>query len=38
VILLVTVLLLWKVKKLPEPAIVAIAAVVGLVIYPMVKS
>jgi chromate transporter len=37
-ILLVTVLLLWKVKKLPEPAIVAIAAVVGLVIYPMVKS
>ncbi|MGE5616482.1 MAG: chromate transporter [Bacillota bacterium] len=37
-IALVTVLLLWKVKKLPEPAIVAAAAVVGLLIYPMVKT
>lgn len=37
-ILLVTILLLWKVKKLPEPAIVAMAAVVGLVVYPMMKT
>ena len=37
-ILLITVLLLWKVKKLPEPAIVVFAAVVGLVVYPMMKS
>jgi chromate transporter len=37
-ILLVTILLLWKVKKLPEPAIVALAAVVGLVVYPMMKT
>jgi chromate transporter len=37
-ILLVTLLLLWKVKKLPEPAIVALAAVVGLIVYPMTKA
>ncbi len=37
-IALITVLLLWKVKKLPEPVIVAVAAVVGLVVYPMLKS
>jgi chromate transporter len=37
-ILLVTVLLLWKLKKLPEPLIVLAAAVAGLIIYPMVKS
>lgn len=37
-ILLVTLLLLWKVKKLPEPAIVALAAVAGLVVYPMLKT
>jgi chromate transporter len=30
---LVTVALLWKFKKLPEPVIVAAAAVVGLLIY-----
>jgi chromate transporter len=34
----VTLVLLWKVKKLPEPAIVAVAAVVGLVVYPLVKG
>jgi chromate transporter len=34
----VTVVLLWKAKKLPEPAIVAIAAIAGLFIYPMVKA
>jgi chromate transporter len=37
-ILLATILLLWKVKKLPEPAIVAVAAVVGLIVYPLMKS
>jgi chromate transporter len=37
-ILLVTIVLLWKVKKLPEPAIVAAAAVVGLIVYPLTKS
>jgi chromate transporter len=37
-IALVTVVLLWKAKKLPEPAIVAIAAIAGLFIYPMVKA
>jgi chromate transporter len=37
-IALVTVLLILKVKKLPEPAIVALAALVGLAVYPMLKS
>jgi chromate transporter len=37
-ILTVTLLLLWKVKKLPEPAIVALAAAAGLVIYPLVRG
>lgn len=37
-IFVITILLLWKVKKLPEPAIVALAAVVGLVVYPMMKT
>src|SRR5438093_8141350 len=36
-ILAVTLFLLWKAKKIPEPAIVALAAVAGLVIYPLVK-
>jgi chromate transporter len=34
----VTVVLLWKVKKIPEPVIVALAAVAGLVIYPLIKG
>jgi chromate transporter len=34
----VTVLLLWKVKKFNEPIIVALAAVVGLIVYPMFKA
>ncbi|HEX2651445.1 MAG TPA: chromate transporter [Burkholderiales bacterium] len=38
VIALVAILLLVKVKKLPEPAVVAAAALAGLVIYPMLKS
>jgi chromate transporter len=37
-IALVTVALLWKLKKLPEPVIVAAAAVVGLVVYPILKA
>ena len=30
--------LLWKAKKIPEPAIVALAAVAGLVVYPLLKT
>ncbi len=37
-IALVTALLLWRVKKIPEPLIVAVAAVIGLVVYPLLKS
>lgn len=37
-ILAVTLVLLWKAKRIPEPAIVAIAAVAGLVVYPLVKG
>jgi chromate transporter len=37
-IMAVTIVLLWKVKKIPEPAIVALAAVVGLVAYPLLKG
>ena len=37
-ILVVTLLLLWKAKKIPEPAIVALAAVAGLIVYPLVKA
>jgi chromate transporter len=38
VILLATLLLLWKVKKVPEPAIVALAAIAGLIVYPLIKA
>jgi chromate transporter len=31
-----TVVLLWKFKKIPEPAIVAAAALIGLLVYPMI--
>jgi len=34
----VTLVLLWKVKKIPEPVIVALAALVGLVLYPLMKA
>jgi chromate transport protein ChrA len=34
----VTLLLLWKVKKIPEPAIVALAAIAGLVASPLLKA
>ena len=37
-ILAATLLLLWKVKKLPEPAIVLLAALAGLVLYPIMKG
>ncbi len=38
VIGLTTVVLLWKAKKLPEPVIVAAAAIAGLVVYPLLKT
>jgi chromate transporter len=38
VLAIATVLLLWKFKKLPEPVIVAAAALVGLSVYPFMKS
>jgi chromate transporter len=31
-----TAALLWKFKKLPEPIVVAAAALIGLVVYPLV--
>jgi chromate transporter len=34
----VTMVVLWKVKKLPEPVIVAVAAVAGLIVYPLIKT
>ena len=37
-IALVTIALLWKFKKLQEPVIVAAAALLGLVIYPLLKA
>jgi chromate transporter len=35
-IALVTIALLWKFKKLQEPIVVAAAAIIGLVVYPLV--
>jgi chromate transporter len=37
-IALATVLLIWKLKKLPEPLIVAAAALVGFVVYPILRA
>ena len=37
-ICLITIGLLWKLKKVPEPVIVVLAAVVGLVVYPLLKT
>jgi len=34
VLAVVTVLAVWKFKKLPEPVVVAVAAVIGLLVYP----
>ena len=36
-IALAAVLVLWKAKKLPEPLLIAAAALAGLVVYPMLK-
>jgi chromate transporter len=38
VVAIVTVLAIWKLKKLPEPVVVALAAVVGLVAFPLLRS
>jgi chromate transporter len=38
VILLVTVAVLWRFKKLPEPIVVLAAAIAGLVLYPIMKQ
>ena len=38
VMALTTLALLWKVKKLPEPAIVAAAAIVGLIVHPLLGT
>jgi chromate transporter len=37
VIALITVACLWKFKKLQEPVIIVVAAVVGLVLYPLTR-
>jgi chromate transporter len=37
VIALITVALLWKFKKLQEPVIIAAAAAIGLILYPLMK-
>ena len=34
----ITVVLIWKFKKLPEPVIVLAAALIGLVVYPIIKA
>ena len=38
IVAIVTVGLLWRFKKLPEPLIVAAAAVIGLVVHPLMTS
>ncbi len=38
ILLVVTICLLLKFKKLPEPVIVLCAAIVGLIIYPFVRA
>ena len=37
-LMLATIALIWKAKKLPEPVIVAFAALAGLVLYPLVRA
>lgn len=37
-IAIITIALLWKFKKLQEPVIVAAAAVIGLILYPLLKQ
>jgi chromate transporter len=36
IIALITLAILWKTKKVPEPMLILVAAVIGLVIYPLV--
>ena len=38
ILAVITLLLLWKLKKLPEPVIVAGAAIVGLIAYPLLHG
>ena len=38
IVALVTILLLWRFKKLQEPVIIAAAAVAGLILYPLMHS
>jgi chromate transporter len=38
VVAVVTVLLIWKVKRLPEPVLVVAAALVGLIVFPILHS
>ncbi len=33
---LATTAVLWRFKKIPEPAVVAVAAVIGLIVHPLV--
>jgi len=33
---LATAAVLWRFKKIPEPAVVAVAAVIGLIVHPLV--
>jgi chromate transporter len=37
-LMVITIVLIWKVKKLPEPVIVAFAALAGLLIFPLLKT
>jgi chromate transporter len=34
---LVTIAVLWRFKKIPEPAIVLVAALIGLVVHPVMS-
>src|SRR5437867_4388494 len=38
IVAVVTVLLIWKVKKLPEPVVVAVAAIIGLIAFPVLRQ
>ena len=38
VIMAVAAIVLWRLKKVPEPVVVAAAAIVGLVVYPLMKG
>jgi chromate transporter len=37
-IMAATLLVLWKARKIPEPAVVALAAIVGLIVYPIIRA